>query len=208
VPRASLPSKWDVPTTSRHDEHPSESKARELTDGAPGVGPERALGAVVPLLGRVVSAESWEDGPVTGGVAAGRPPFVGRERELSTLDAALQAAVAGTTSIVVVGGEAGSGKSRLLDEFSSLVRTHGVDVLSGRAWDASGPTAPRLVDQVSYRAFRGNADTLERWVEAAIEGCIHDARATRISQTADALDRQVSNSRQTCTEQTVGNDHD
>jgi predicted ATP-dependent serine protease len=145
---------------------------------------------------------------VTGGVAAGRPPFVGRERELSTLDAALQAAVAGTTSIVVVGGEAGSGKSRLLDEFSSLVRTHGVDVLSGRAWESGGSPAPRLVDQVSYRAFRGNADTLERWVEAAIEGCIHDARATRISQTADALDRQVSNSRQTCTEQTVGNDHD
>jgi len=44
------------------------------------------------------------------------PVFVGRGAELSLLDGVLQAAAAGEPAVVVVGGEAGVGKSRLVTE--------------------------------------------------------------------------------------------
>ncbi|HEY4026965.1 MAG TPA: AAA family ATPase [Candidatus Dormibacteraeota bacterium] len=46
------------------------------------------------------------------------PPFVGRRAELASLDAALARARAGEPAAVLVGGEAGIGKSRLVEEFA------------------------------------------------------------------------------------------
>ncbi|WP_052770480.1 helix-turn-helix transcriptional regulator [Streptomyces sp. CNQ-509] len=45
------------------------------------------------------------------------PVFAGRHDELKTLDAALARAALGEPQVLLVGGEAGVGKSRLLDEF-------------------------------------------------------------------------------------------
>ncbi len=45
------------------------------------------------------------------------PVFVGRGTEIGTLDAALRRAMAGQPQAVLVGGEAGVGKSRLIEEF-------------------------------------------------------------------------------------------
>ncbi|WP_374946238.1 AAA family ATPase [Agreia sp.] len=50
--------------------------------------------------------------------SAARPGIVGRENELETLDRALAEARAGAFRIVVLSGEAGIGKTRLVDEFS------------------------------------------------------------------------------------------
>ena len=44
------------------------------------------------------------------------PLFVGRETELATLTAALESAVAGEPTVVLLGGEAGVGKTRLVAE--------------------------------------------------------------------------------------------
>ncbi|RMH21962.1 MAG: hypothetical protein D6696_04455 [Acidobacteria bacterium] len=59
-------------------------------------------------------------------------PLVGREVELRRLREQLAAALAGECQLTLIGGEAGMGKSRLLDEALRLARTHGARVLCGR----------------------------------------------------------------------------
>ncbi|MFD7512239.1 ATP-binding protein, partial [Streptomyces sp. NPDC059853] len=53
------------------------------------------------------------------------PVFIGREAERSVLTAGLERAAAGDPRSVVVGGEAGVGKTRLLEEFLRAARTGG-----------------------------------------------------------------------------------
>jgi len=57
--------------------------------------------------------------------------FVARAPELATLAAALASAAEGTPATVIVGGEGGVGKSRLIAEFSRRARVSGVRVLTG-----------------------------------------------------------------------------
>ncbi len=57
--------------------------------------------------------------------------FVGRASELHTLERALETAGNGLPQIVVISGDAGIGKSRLLDEFTPHAVARGVQVLSG-----------------------------------------------------------------------------
>ena len=59
------------------------------------------------------------------------PVLVGRSGQLSALDAALAEAVRGSPAAVMVGGEAGVGKSRLVSEFAERSRGAGVRVLMG-----------------------------------------------------------------------------
>ena len=58
------------------------------------------------------------------------PVLVGRAGQLSVLDAAL-ARASGNPSAVLVGGEAGVGKSRLVSEFAERSRGKGARVLAG-----------------------------------------------------------------------------
>src|SRR5215469_8525219 len=75
------------------------------------------------------------------GMAA--PVFVGRARELAELDAALGRVRDGRPSAVLVGGEAGVGKSRLVGEFGARARAAGaVRVLSGYCLDLSAEGLP------------------------------------------------------------------
>ena len=57
--------------------------------------------------------------------------FIGRARELGVLEAALDDARAGRASTVLVCGEAGLGKSRLVAEFAARARSAGARVLVG-----------------------------------------------------------------------------
>jgi ABC-type transport system substrate-binding protein len=59
-------------------------------------------------------------------------PFIGREKELAELQWRLNAAVAGECQFAVVSGDAGMGKSRLLEEIEKLARARKVRVLHGR----------------------------------------------------------------------------
>ena len=71
--------------------------------------------------------------------------FVGRAVELDRLEACFARAIAGTPAIVLVGGEAGIGKSRLVDEFARGARARGARVLTGaclRIGDGGLPFAP------------------------------------------------------------------
>ncbi len=63
---------------------------------------------------------------------AATAPFIGREKEMAELQRRLHAAVAGECEFVVVSGEPGIGKSRLVDELKNLARARKIRVLSGR----------------------------------------------------------------------------
>jgi DNA-binding SARP family transcriptional activator len=68
---------------------------------------------------------------------AAASPLVGRDRELSLLEAGLEDALAGRGRLFVVVGEAGSGKSHLADELASLAKQRGSRILWGRGWDGA-----------------------------------------------------------------------
>ena len=63
---------------------------------------------------------------------AAAAPFIGREKEMAELQRRLHAAIAGECEFVVLAGEPGIGKSRLVDELKSLARARKIRVLSGR----------------------------------------------------------------------------
>src|SRR5262245_26512063 len=67
--------------------------------------------------------------------------FVGRERELRALLAALDDALAGRGRLVLLEGEPGIGKTRLADELAARARERGAGVLWGRCWEAGGAPA-------------------------------------------------------------------
>ncbi|HLM49101.1 MAG TPA: BTAD domain-containing putative transcriptional regulator, partial [Solirubrobacteraceae bacterium] len=69
------------------------------------------------------------------------PGCVGRDRELGELAAALGEALAGEGRLVLISGEPGIGKSRLLDELAGEAADRGARVLVGRCWEAGGAPA-------------------------------------------------------------------
>lgn len=67
--------------------------------------------------------------------------LLGRGAELLTFTRALDAAVEGRTTALLVAGEAGIGKTRLLEEFERLAGSRAIPVLWGRAADDEGAPA-------------------------------------------------------------------
>ena len=61
--------------------------------------------------------------------------LLGRDADLATLDALLDAAASGCGALAVVSGEAGLGKSALLDEALSRAAARGFSIVEGRAWE-------------------------------------------------------------------------
>src|SRR5215211_8930006 len=61
--------------------------------------------------------------------------LVGRRREQAALDARLTVALAGRGSLVLVGGEAGIGKSALVSWLAAEARQRGARVLTGHCHD-------------------------------------------------------------------------
>ena len=65
-------------------------------------------------------------------------PFIGREKEVTELQKRLNVAISGECQFVVVSGEPGAGKTRLLDEIENLARARKVLVLHGRTIEQDG----------------------------------------------------------------------
>jgi len=65
-------------------------------------------------------------------------PFVGRAKELAELHQRFNAAVAGECQFVVIAGEPGIGKSRLLDELENLAKARRITVIHGRCGEQDG----------------------------------------------------------------------
>jgi len=68
--------------------------------------------------------------------------LVGRARELERLEEALAAAASGQGATVLVSGEAGIGKTRLVSELAARARAGGFTVLVGRSFDLIGTELP------------------------------------------------------------------
>ncbi|CUR57671.1 hypothetical protein NOCA1130153 [metagenome] len=76
--------------------------------------------------------------------AAARPPLVGRRREVAVLETLLDRAAAGSGTRVVLCGEPGIGKTRLLEEAVERARTRGfgLGVTDARAHPRGGSPGP------------------------------------------------------------------
>src|SRR5205085_7748847 len=85
-------------------------------------------------------------------------PLVGRQASFSQLVARYQQARGGQPQAVLVVGEAGIGKTRLVSEFLAWVRAQGTDVLAGQAIEMGGrlPYQP-LVEALRPRLEEENA---------------------------------------------------
>ena len=91
-------------------------------------------------------------------------PLVGRERELALLDARLQAAHAGTGAIVVLEGEPGIGKTRLVDAFLRTGRVPGVRALYASLADEDG-LAPFFTSVQAHLGGNTSTSLIARWLE-------------------------------------------
>ena len=116
--------------------------------------------------------------------AAERPPFVGRQAELRQLDGVLDGLRAsGAGAALLVRGDPGIGKSRLVEELASRARARGCAVHLGRVLDfgvgKSQEALPAVVAALLGLAA-GASDTerraaLLRAVEAGRVGAAHEA---------------------------------
>ena len=102
--------------------------------------------------------------------AHGLSRFVGREREMATLESALARAREGAGQVVGVVGEAGIGKSRLCYEFGERCRERGLEVRAGQS-TARGARQPLLLVRELVRSVFGVTDwDTERAVRAKVAG--------------------------------------
>jgi len=103
---------------------------------------EDRYGAVSQLLEDLLSCRAGRlstSTSVSAGIAEEQPPhpfasktpFAGREREMAELSSFLRRAAGGRGMIVVIGGEAGVGKTRLTEELMVEARRQGLHVLTG-----------------------------------------------------------------------------
>lgn len=115
------------------------------------------------VTGRLGGAERVARAP-----ASIETPFVGRADELALLRDALAAVRAGTGRTVLLVGDEGAGKSRLLDELGREAAAAGMAVLDAAA---AVPDAPRqlLADLVASFAGLGPGDDLDADAAAAVQ---------------------------------------
>ncbi|MCP3985908.1 MAG: AAA family ATPase [bacterium] len=69
------------------------------------------------------------------------PPFVGRSELMNTLRTAMRESLSGETRIVLLVGEAGIGKTRIVEELCREATDNGTTVLTGRCYDGEGAPA-------------------------------------------------------------------
>ncbi|MBO3747445.1 AAA family ATPase [Streptosporangiaceae bacterium NEAU-GS5] len=97
------------------------------------------------------------------------PVFVGRREELATLANEVARARAGHACFVLIGGEAGIGKTRLVDEVVQLAETSGLRALTGRCVELGTeglPLAP-LAEAVRALIRTASPEQVDRWLGPA-----------------------------------------
>src|SRR4029079_5860264 len=114
--------------------------------------------APAPYTARVPN-DAWRPGPGAPMNDASRG-LIGRDAEIDQADAALAEAASGTPQVLLVGGDAGIGKTTLVSSIADPARDHGFDVLVGHGLDIDDGTRMRPVREALRRA--GN-DLVESW---------------------------------------------
>jgi predicted ATPase/DNA-binding CsgD family transcriptional regulator len=86
------------------------------------------------------------------------PRFIGRGTELASLDGALARAESGDAAVVLIAGESGIGKSRLIAEFAPRARARGAAVLVGECLQLTEGELPYAAIVAALRGLlRGGA---------------------------------------------------
>jgi tetratricopeptide (TPR) repeat protein len=93
--------------------------------------------------------------------------FVGRAEELALLLAAEERVAKGKPAVSLVVGDAGIGKTRLLNEFVEQVRRHGTLILAGGCMELGDVGLPYLPVVEALRELTASADTAEVLADAA-----------------------------------------
>ena len=98
------------------------------------------------------------------------PPLVGREREIRFLQDRLKEAAHGRGSLVLIAGEAGIGKTRLVEEFRNIAVKNGSQVMVGRC--APGAASPYLPFQDAFEHYTGikSATTEQLGIKGWLKG--------------------------------------
>ena len=104
----------------------------ERLDAELGVSPDPETQAVY----RKVRGRGQDTSPVSSAVIDSWP-MVGREDELARLAAVWEAAAAGRAHLLLISGEPGIGKTRLIDEFARYIQGEG-NIVRARAYEAAG----------------------------------------------------------------------
>ena len=110
-------------------------------------------------------------GPVSSSV------FVGREQELAALEAAVARAGSGEGTVVLLAGESGIGKSRLIGELSERARAGGATVLTGECLELAEGELP-------YAPIVGALRSLGRDEVEELIGPAHDELARLLPELA------------------------
>ena len=79
------------------------------------------------------------------------PALIGRDQEIGQLRQHLDSALAGRGATIFIGGEAGVGKTRLVNEFLNQAKETGVKVLSG--WCLSEAAVPYFPFTEAFNAY-------------------------------------------------------
>ncbi|WP_406142352.1 AAA family ATPase [Streptomyces sp. NBC_01089] len=95
------------------------------------------------------------------------PVFVGRAEELATLGEALSRAIGGEPQALLIGGEAGVGKTRLVEEFIETAGRAGAVVTVGGCVEIGADGLPYAPFSTALRALRRQ---LPDETDAAVEG--------------------------------------
>ncbi|MBT2674207.1 ATP-binding protein, partial [Streptomyces sp. ISL-14] len=82
------------------------------------------------------------------------PVFVGRAAELKTLNDALALAAGGNPQALMIGGEAGVGKTRLVEEFTAAADRAGAVVALGGCVEIGADGLPFAPFSTALRALR------------------------------------------------------
>ena len=89
------------------------------------------------------------------------PELIGRQRELAELESHHSAARAGEPAVVLLGGEAGVGKTRLLEALLERSRAAGTRTLVGRSLDLGGGALPFAPVADALRQLVGDLERTE-----------------------------------------------
>ena len=89
-------------------------------------------------------------------------PFVGRDKEWRRLAALLEQAGAGAGQAVLIAGEPGIGKSRLLAELAQICASRGVRVLSARCYEIERAMPYQPVSELVGQALEAASDEVLR----------------------------------------------
>ena len=153
---------------------PLDALIMRLLAKAPNDRPESAA-AVAKELRRIgqLSTEKAVAAPAAGpdlqGVAWGQ--FVGRQAEMEQLTSALENALSGQGSLVMLVGEPGIGKTRLAEEFGVYASLRGAQVLTGRCYEGevSLPYRPFIEAFRQYARSRPDAELRSELSDGAPE---------------------------------------